>query len=82
MAMNCPNCGKPSHTRSSRYIGVGLKETYYQCTNIECSATFRTREEFVNYASKPACNTMTEAELAAMWDNCQPTKGARIDRKA
>ncbi|USZ80558.1 ogr/delta-like zinc finger family protein [Serratia phage MQ-4] len=80
--MNCPNCGKPSHTRSSKYIATGLKEIYYQCTNIECSATFRTREELVNYISKPTGNNMTEAERVAAWAKCQPTRGTRAGRKA
>ena len=80
MSMHCPNCGKASHTRSSRYIGDGLKELYYQCTNVHCSATFRTREEFVNWISKPDNSPMTEAEQAAAWNKCQPTKGTKREQ--
>lgn len=53
MAMKCPNCGAEAHTRSSRYLHDKSIERYLQCRNIECSATFRTLEQFVNYVSKP-----------------------------
>ncbi|HCI4085877.1 TPA: ogr/Delta-like zinc finger family protein, partial [Salmonella enterica subsp. enterica serovar Java] len=30
--------------RTSRYLSENVKQRYHQCTNIECSATFRTIE--------------------------------------
>lgn len=44
MAMKCPECGKPAHTRSSNYLSDVTKATYYQCKNIYCSCTFTTLE--------------------------------------
>ena len=37
---HCPFCKKTAHVRTSRYLSENVK----QCTNIECSATFRTIE--------------------------------------
>ncbi|MGK2554584.1 ogr/Delta-like zinc finger family protein, partial [Klebsiella pneumoniae] len=42
--MHCPFCKKSAHTRTSRYLSENVKQRYHQCTNIECSATFRTTE--------------------------------------
>lgn len=42
--MHCPFCKKSAHTRTSRYLSENVKQRYHQCTNIECSATFRTIE--------------------------------------
>ncbi|HAK0844571.1 TPA: ogr/Delta-like zinc finger family protein [Salmonella enterica subsp. enterica serovar 40:-:1,5] len=33
-----------SAVRTSRYLSENVKQRYHQCTNIECSATFRTIE--------------------------------------
>ncbi|MBS6110869.1 MAG: ogr/Delta-like zinc finger family protein, partial [Citrobacter freundii] len=41
---NCPFCKKTAHVRTSRYLSENVKQRYHQCTNIECSATFRTIE--------------------------------------
>nr|VXZ81523.1 DNA-binding transcriptional regulator [Klebsiella pneumoniae] len=35
---------KSAHARTSRYLSENVKQRYHQCTNIECSATFRTTE--------------------------------------
>ncbi len=42
--MHCPFCKKSAHARTSRYLSENVKQRYHQCTNIECSATFRTTE--------------------------------------
>ncbi|HHT2664223.1 TPA: ogr/Delta-like zinc finger family protein, partial [Citrobacter freundii] len=39
-----PFCKKTAHVRTSRYLSENVKQRYHQCTNIECSATFRTIE--------------------------------------
>lgn len=41
---HCPFCKKTAHVRTSRYLSENVKQSYHQCTNIECSATFRTIE--------------------------------------
>lgn len=41
---HCPFCKKTAHVRTSRYLSENVKLSYHQCTNIECSATFRTIE--------------------------------------
>lgn len=41
---HCPFCKKTAHVRTSRYLSENVKQRYHQCTNIECSATFRTTE--------------------------------------
>ncbi|EML3062101.1 TPA: ogr/Delta-like zinc finger family protein [Klebsiella pneumoniae] len=42
--MHCPFCKKSAHARTSRYLSESVKQRYHQCTNIECSATFRSTE--------------------------------------
>ena len=42
--IHCPSCKKSAHTRTSRYLSENVKQRYHQCTNSECSATFRTTE--------------------------------------
>ena len=41
---HCPFCKSTANTRTSRYLSENVKQRYHQCTNIECSATFRTIE--------------------------------------
>ncbi|EDQ6089983.1 TPA: ogr/Delta-like zinc finger family protein [Salmonella enterica] len=41
---HCPFCKNTAHVRTSRYLSENVKQRYHQCTNIECSATFRTIE--------------------------------------
>ncbi|PLR45467.1 DNA-binding transcriptional regulator [Chimaeribacter arupi] len=42
--MHCPHCKYAAHARSSRYLSSNTKERYHQCTNINCSCTFKTLE--------------------------------------
>jgi len=42
--MHCPLCQNAAHAKSSRYISKETKERYHQCTNINCSCTFKTHE--------------------------------------
>ncbi|WP_229920969.1 ogr/Delta-like zinc finger family protein [Rahnella victoriana] len=42
--MRCPLCNSVSHIRTSRYITEQIKESYYQCTRLECSCAFKTNE--------------------------------------
>ncbi|WP_081401715.1 ogr/Delta-like zinc finger family protein [Acinetobacter nectaris] len=51
--MKCPICRSSSHTRTSRYITDQTKEIYYQCQNINCSATFKTSETIDKVISTP-----------------------------
>ncbi|HDT0937966.1 TPA: ogr/Delta-like zinc finger family protein [Escherichia coli] len=52
--MHCPFCKKSAHTRTSRYLSENVKQRYHQCTNIECSATFRTIESIDEVIRPPA----------------------------
>jgi len=52
--MHCPFCKKAAHTRTSRYLSENIKIRYHQCTNIACSATFRTRESIDEVIHSPA----------------------------
>lgn len=51
--MHCPFCKSPAHTKSSRYMSDQVKERYQQCTNIECSCTFKTNESIVKVITAP-----------------------------
>jgi len=42
--MRCPFCKKAAHVRTSRYMSDNVKQSYLQCINVFCSATFRTVE--------------------------------------
>ena len=42
--MRCPFCKKAAHVRISRYLSENVKQSYLQCINVFCSATFRTVE--------------------------------------
>ncbi|MDU4942963.1 MAG: ogr/Delta-like zinc finger family protein [Mixta calida] len=42
--MHCPLCQTAAHAKSSRYISKETKERYHQCTNINCSCSFKTLE--------------------------------------
>ncbi|MBJ9085827.1 MULTISPECIES: ogr/Delta-like zinc finger family protein [Citrobacter] len=57
--MHCPFCKSPAHTRTSRYLSETVKQLYYQCTNILCSATFRTMESVDSVIQPPS---VTDAE--------------------
>ncbi|MBP2194746.1 ogr/Delta-like zinc finger family protein [Pantoea cypripedii] len=45
--MHCPECQTAAHAKSSRYVSKETKERYHQCTNINCSCTFKTMESVV-----------------------------------
>ncbi|ORM74415.1 transcriptional regulator [Pantoea wallisii] len=51
--MHCPLCQTSAHTKSSRYISKETKERYHQCTNINCSCTFKTHESITAMISSP-----------------------------
>lgn len=63
--MHCPFCKTAAHTRTSRYLSENVKQRYHQCTNIECSSTFRTIESIDEVicpppeAAKPVPETAT-----------------------
>lgn len=60
--MHCPFCKKSAHARTSRYLSENVKQRYHQCTNIECSATFRTTEAIDEVIRPPAEKTPPVAE--------------------
>ncbi|MFS7163232.1 ogr/Delta-like zinc finger family protein [Serratia proteamaculans] len=51
--MRCPFCRSGAHTRTSRYLTEQTKEAYYQCQNIDCSSTFKTRESIEHVIRQP-----------------------------
>ncbi|UQY43308.1 ogr/Delta-like zinc finger family protein [Mixta hanseatica] len=51
--MHCPYCKSPAHTRSSRYMSEQVKERYHQCTNLDCSCTFKTNESITKVITAP-----------------------------
>ena len=59
---HCPKCKHSAHARTSRYLSENTKERYHQCTNIECSATFRTTEAIDEVIRPPAEKTVPVAE--------------------
>jgi hypothetical protein len=42
--MRCPFCKKAAHVRTRSYLSENVKQSYLQCINVFCSATFRTVE--------------------------------------
>lgn len=55
--MLCPFCQCPAHTRTSRYLSGTVKQIYYQCTNVLCSATFKTVESVDKVIQSPSATT-------------------------
>ncbi|CAH6303060.1 MULTISPECIES: ogr/Delta-like zinc finger family protein [Pantoea] len=51
--MHCPLCSTAAHAKSSRYISKETKERYHQCTNINCSCTFKTHEALAGIIVSP-----------------------------
>ncbi len=51
--MHCPYCKSAAHTKSSRYMSVQVKERYHQCTNLDCSCTFKTNESITKVITEP-----------------------------
>ncbi|EKN6135301.1 TPA: ogr/Delta-like zinc finger family protein [Yersinia enterocolitica] len=64
--MHCPFCKKAAHTRTSRYLSENVKQRYHQCTNIECSSTFRTIESIDEVIRPPAETAKPEPETATL----------------
>ncbi|PLR44902.1 late control protein B [Chimaeribacter arupi] len=52
--MHCPYCKSSAHTKSSRYMSAQVKERYHQCTNLECSCTFKTNESIAKIITAPS----------------------------
>ncbi|MCW6542995.1 ogr/Delta-like zinc finger family protein [Yersinia ruckeri] len=44
--MCCPLCLQAAHARKINHLDDGSKEVIHQCQNVECSATFATKEIF------------------------------------
>ncbi|QHJ81862.1 ogr/Delta-like zinc finger family protein [Hafnia paralvei] len=44
--MHCPLCLEAAHTRKITELKDGSKEMIHQCQNLDCSATFMTKETF------------------------------------
>lgn len=51
--MHCPYCKSPAHAKSSRYMSEQVKERYHQCTNLECSCSFKTNESITRVITEP-----------------------------
>ncbi|MEN4768867.1 ogr/Delta-like zinc finger family protein [Duffyella gerundensis] len=51
--MHCPYCKSPAHAKSSRYMSEQVKERYHQCTNLECSCSFKTNESITRVITAP-----------------------------
>ena len=51
--MHCPYCKSPAHAKSSRYMSEQVKERYHQCTNLDCSCTFKTSESITKVITAP-----------------------------
>ncbi|WP_391488035.1 ogr/Delta-like zinc finger family protein [Leclercia tamurae] len=52
--MRCPFCQNAAHVRTSRYLSDTVKQSYHQCVNVFCSASFRTLESLDKVISQPA----------------------------
>lgn len=63
--MRCPYCKTAAHVRTSRYLSDNVKQSYLQCVNVFCSATFRTVESIDEVIRPPAEKTATETAPAA-----------------
>lgn len=51
--MHCPFCKSPAHAKSSRCMSEQVKERYHQCTNLDCSCSFKTYENIVKVITCP-----------------------------
>lgn len=63
--MRCPYCKKAAHVRTSRYLSDNVKQSYLQCTNVFCSATFRTVESIDEVIRPPMEKEPSEPTPAA-----------------
>ena len=62
--MHCPYCKTAAHVRTSRYLSDNIEQSYLQCVNVFCSATFRTVESIDEVIRPPAEKTATETAPA------------------
>ncbi|WP_447907796.1 ogr/Delta-like zinc finger family protein [Serratia fonticola] len=51
--INCPLCQSTAKTHAIRYQSDGSKDSDIQCQNIECSATYRTKETVYRVIREP-----------------------------
>lgn len=51
--MHCLYCKSPAHAKSSRYMSEHVKERYHQCTNLDCSCSFKTSESITKVITAP-----------------------------
>ncbi|MFG5777698.1 ogr/Delta-like zinc finger family protein [Comamonas sp. J-3] len=52
--MECPHCKATSEIRTSKPVSATMRETIYQCTNVECGHTFVANTEIVRTLSPSA----------------------------
>ena len=52
--MECPHCKATSEIRTSKPVSATMRETIYQCTNVECGHTFVATTEIVRTLSPSA----------------------------
>ncbi|MEI2602202.1 ogr/Delta-like zinc finger family protein [Erwinia aphidicola] len=60
--MHCPFCKSPAHAKSSRYMSEQVKERYHQCTNLDCSCTFKTHENITKVITCPPQQELHQVE--------------------
>lgn len=68
----CPFCLCASITRSSQYVTNQTKESYYQCKNLECSATFKAFETIASIIKSPRADNQDgdyQANIERLVDN-------------
>jgi hypothetical protein len=51
--MRCPSAARRRTFRTSRYMSESVKESYLQCQNVHCSATFKTHESIFEVIRSP-----------------------------
>lgn len=74
MAFKCPHCGETAYTRTSRMMSLVTREAYYQCSNIECGATFKSYEQIFSQISPSA---MPNPEIHIPWGKKAPPPDSR-----
>lgn len=80
--MRCPFCKKAAHVRTSRYLSDNVKQSYLQCVNVYCSATFRTIESIDEVIHRPTEKEAPEPAPAppqspALLDRARPRTSLR-----
>ena len=61
--MKCPHCDSVAHTRASKRISRLSRESYFQCSNLQCGHTFVGVTEIVRTLS-PSAMPHPEVQLA------------------